>query len=208
MERTRVRVKLCGMTRLEDINHAIALGVDAVGLIFYPQSLRHVSIDEAKFLTKERPPFVDFVAVLVNPDKDFVQELLYELPVNCLQFHGDETPAFCEQFNRPYIKAIQADNLCQIQKAQSDFKNAQALLLDTPSLSNRGGTGLTFDWRVIPKERTRPLILSGGLNELNVSDAIKTTNPYAVDVCSGIESSPGVKDPIKMNQFIKTLWGL
>lgn len=199
---------MCGMTRVEDIKHAIELGVDALGLIFCPQSRRHVTLEQAKILTKHNPPFVDFVAVLVNPDPEFVHRLLEELPIHCLQFHGDEMPDFCEQFNTPYIKAIQAVDACQIEKAQHDFSKAQALLLDTPSQSARGGTGLTFDWGIIPNHLTMPIILSGGLNTLNVLAAVKASSPYAVDVCSGIELSPGIKDRIKMNEFMKTLRGL
>lgn len=195
------------MTREEDIAQAIALGVDALGLIFYPHSLRYVSLEKASLLTKHCPPFVDFVAVLVNPEPEMVRHLLKTLPIASLQFHGDETADFCEQFNAPYIKAIQVESTEQLQKAARDFSKAQALLLDTPSNTHRGGTGLTFDWRVIPKHLKLPIVLSGGLNESNVLEAIKTCNPYAVDVCSGIESSPGIKDTIKMNDFIKTVWG-
>ena len=199
---------MCGMTRTEDVAHAISLGVDAFGLIFYPKSPRYVTIDKARELLKNLPPFVDAVAVLVNPDRTFVQQIIDELPIQLLQFHGDESPAFCQQFDKPFIKAIHPYTGEQIQQVMSEFSNAQALLLDTPSDSIRGGSGLSFDWKIIPRDLPKPYILAGGINESNILDAIKVSNPYAVDVCSGIESSPGVKDHLKMDQFIKALWGV
>lgn len=198
---------MCGMTRSQDIEHAIHLGVDAIGLIFYPGSQRYVSLEAAQRLTKNLPPFVDAVAVLVNPDKTWVHQLLDELPIQTLQFHGDESAEFCEQFNKPFIKAIHPVSTTQIRQVMQEFANAQAILLDTPSPTSRGGTGMTFDWRIIPADAITPYILAGGLNELNLRDAINESNPYAIDVCSGIEISPGIKDHTKMSRFISTLWG-
>jgi phosphoribosylanthranilate isomerase len=203
-----VRVKMCGMTRSEDIHHAIRLGVDAIGLVFYSQSSRYIDIEQAKKLLKNVPPFIDAVAVLVNPNKAFVQQILNELPIQLLQFHGDETVEFCSQFDTPFIKAIQPENTAQIQSCAACFRQAQALLLDTPSYSSRGGTGITFDWQIIPHDLSKPYILAGGLNEFNIAAAVQSGTPYAVDVCSGIEVSPGVKDHLKMNRFIKVLWGI
>ena len=200
---------MCGMMRTEDIAHAIHLGVDAIGLVFYSKSLRYVSIKHAKEIIKDLPPFVDVVAVLVNPDKEFVQEIVNELPIHLLQFHGDESPGFCQQFNRPYIKAMRPKVVDNIVLFAQEYIQARAILLDTPSDTSWGGTGLSFDWQFIPDdELTRPYILAGGLNEFNVLDAVRTCNPYAVDVCSGIETVPGVKDHRKMSQFIKVLWGI
>lgn len=195
------------MTRLEDIEHAIDLGVDAIGLIFYPHSLRCVSIEQAQKLTKNLPPFVELVAVLVNPDEKLVYSVLDALPIQLLQFHGDESAAFCEQFNTPFIKAIAPVNAECIRSQVKQFTNAAAVLFDTPS-PTRGGTGLSFDWKMIPTDLAKPYVLAGGLNDLNIRDALKASNPYAVDVCSGIEVSPGIKDPIKMSRFIKTLWNI
>lgn len=197
---------MCGMTRSNDIEHAINLGVDAIGLIFFPHSRRNVTLEAARLLTKNLPPFVDIVAVLVNPDKTWVHKLLDELPIHLLQFHGDESLEFCEQFNKPFIKAIHPVSTGQIRQVMQEFAIAQAILLDTPSPSSRGGTGMTFDWRIIPADAPKPYILAGGLNELNVRDAISESNPYAIDVCSGIEISPGIKDHTKMSRFISTLW--
>lgn len=196
---------MCGMTRREDVTHALNLGVDAVGLIFYPQSPRSVSIEHAKVLLKDFPPFVNAVAVLVNPFREFVQQIIEELPIQLLQFHGAESALFCQQFNRPFIKTIHADSTEYLQQAVHEFGAASAVLLDTPSMAARGGTGLTFDWQIIPKKLGKPYILAGGLNEFNVLEAIKSCHPYAVDLCSGIESSPGIKDHDKMSRFMQKL---
>ena len=198
---------MCGMTRIEDIDHAVYIGVDALGFIFYPKSARYVSIEKVKELLKNVPPFIEAVAVLVNAEPDYIERLLNELPINLLQFHGDESPEFCHQFHKPFIKAIHPQSESHIQKSIDDFSQAQALLLDTPAEHIRGGSGHTFDWRIIPKDMPKSYILAGGLNEFNVLDAINICNPYAVDVCSGIEALPGIKDHIKMSRFIKALWG-
>lgn len=198
---------MCGMTRSEDIEHAIHLGVDAVGLIFYPKSARNVSLEKARILVNNIPAFVDIVAVMVNPQQSFVQQIIDEIPVQLLQFHGEETSEFCGQFNKPFIKAIHPKTAMQIQQSIDKFIDARAILLDTPSDKEKGGTGLTFDWKIIPGNLSKPYILAGGLNESNVLEAINVCCPYAVDVCSGIEALPGVKDHLKMSQFIKAIWG-
>lgn len=205
MNSARVRVKMCGMTRSDDVAHAVGLGVDAIGLIFYPKSSRYITIEQAMILLKNLPPFVDAVAVLVNPEPAFVYQIITELPIQLLQFHGDESAAFCQQFNKPFIKAIHADSEAYIQKATQNFANARALLLDTPSAQVRGGTGLTFDWKVIPKQSTKPYILAGGLDESNILDALKASHPYAVDLCSSIEVTPGIKDHDKMSRFMNKI---
>ncbi len=199
---------MCGMTRAEDVAHAITLGVDAIGLIFYPKSPRNITIEKARVLLKNLPPFVDAVAVLVNPEETFVQQVIEELPIQLLQFHGDESPEFCQRFNKPFIKAMQPQTSEQVEQIMQEYSKAGAILLDTPSETNRGGTGVAFDWQIIPQNLPKPFILAGGLNEFNISDALKASKPYAVDVCSGIEAMPGVKDHIKMSQFIKVLWGI
>jgi phosphoribosylanthranilate isomerase len=198
---------MCGMTRREDIAHAVNLGVHAIGLIFYPKSARFISIEKAKALLKDLPPFVDSVAVLVNPARDWVHKIIEELPIQLLQFHGDESMQFCQQFNKPFIKALHAGSTEQIQQAERDFVSARALLLDTPSETVKGGTGLSFDWNIIPQKGVKPYILAGGLNEYNVREAIQLCHPYAVDLCSSIEAEPGVKDHLKMSRFMQKLWG-
>jgi phosphoribosylanthranilate isomerase len=199
---------MCGMTRAEDVAHAINLGVDAIGLIFYPKSSRNITIEQARILLKNLPPFLETVAVLVNAEKTFVQKIIDELPIKLLQFHGDESSLFCQQFNKPFIKAIHSQTAGQIQQSMKDYQDASAILLDTPSETHRGGTGFIFDWQIIPLDLSKPYILAGGLNEFNVGDAIKKTNPYAVDVCSGVEDAPGIKNHLKMSRFIKVLWGI
>lgn len=205
MKTARVRVKMCGMTRSEDIAYAIKLGVDAIGLIFYPKSARCVSIEQAQVLLKDLPAFINSVAVLVNPERNFVHRIIENLPIQLLQFHGDESAEFCQQFNKPFIKAIHCDSAEYAHQAAQDFVTAQALLLDSPSETARGGTGSVFDWKIIPKKIDKPFILAGGLNEYNVREAIKLCHPYAVDLCSGIEASPGIKDHGKMSRFMQKL---
>jgi phosphoribosylanthranilate isomerase len=196
---------MCGMTRRVDIEHAINLGVDALGFIFYEKSARYVDIGKAKELMSSLPPFVTPVAILVNPESEFVARLINELPIQLLQFHGDENAHFCQKFHMPYIKAIHPANSDHIGATTENYQRAQAILLDTPS-SSRGGSGIAFDWEVIPRSLSMPYILAGGLNEFNISDAIRHNTPYAVDICSGIEAVPGIKDHLKMSRFMTALW--
>lgn len=198
---------MCGMTREQDIAKAVALGVDAIGLIFHAQSPRCISIKQAKKLLSQSPVFVDVVAVLVNPIPSFVDEIINELPIQWLQFHGEESPEFCRQFNKPYIKTIHATSTAVIEQLVAEHQQAAAVLLDTPSLIQEGGTGRTFDWELIPETLTKAMILAGGLNAFNVNKAISKHSCYAVDVCSGIEASVGIKDHHKMSQFVNALWG-
>ncbi|WP_370447945.1 phosphoribosylanthranilate isomerase [Legionella hackeliae] len=199
-------MKMCGMTREQDIAYAAALGVDAIGLIFYPKSPRCVSVKQAKELVQNLPAFLNIVAVVVNPSVASVNEIIKELPIDYLQFHGEESAEFCTQFKKPYIKAVQAISKDFITSMCIEHSQAAAILLDTPS-SVHGGTGKVFDWSIIPDDIKTPLILAGGLNAENVVNATKKHLLYAVDVCSGIESSPGIKDYDKMNQFVSALWG-
>lgn len=200
----RMRVKMCGMTRMEDMEHAINLGVDALGIIFYAPSPRSITIKKAKKLLHSLPPFITVVAVVVNPELDFVRRLVDELPIQLIQFHGDEEAEWCQKVPLPYIKALHPLSAAHIMHAAGAFHTAQALLLDTPSAA-RGGSGSTFDWRIIPSSLDKPYILAGGLNEFNIRDAVTETVPYAVDVCSGIEAAPGIKDHLKMSRFMAAL---
>ncbi len=193
------------MTREEDIVHAIALGVDAIGLIFYKGSKRAISITDAKRLITPLPLFVNIVAVFVNPQVEEVWQVIHELPIQWLQFHGNESEAFCNQFNLPYIKALSVKDKDKVTEMMSLYPSASAFLLDTPSPNAYGGTGITFDWNNIPKECLKPIILAGGLTAANIRQAISKISPFAVDVCSGIEQSPGIKDHHKMIQFVKAL---
>lgn len=198
---------MCGMKREEDIAHAASLGVDAIGLVFHPESPRCISITQAKKLLQKMPVFVDVVAVLVNPSTLLVDEIINQLPIVWLQFHGEESPEFCSQFKRPYIKAIQVNSAAAIYKCCAEYQSASAILLDTPSETSHGGTGKTFDWGLIPRNLDKPFILAGGLDETNVRLAATKCLPFAVDVSSGIEVSPGIKEHEKMSQFVDALWG-
>jgi phosphoribosylanthranilate isomerase len=195
------------MRRAEDVAQAVSLGVDALGFIFYDQSPRCVSVEYLKEIGLHCPPFVTLVAVFVNPEVSHVQQVIRELPIQYLQFHGDEPADFCEQFGRPYIKAISASSTAVIEQAMIDYSNAAAILLDTPSNTVRGGGGLIFDWAMIPKHPVPPLILAGGLNSDNVAQAIRSCAPYAVDVCSGVEEAAGIKSFERMRQFIEQVRG-
>lgn len=199
---------MCGMTRKDDLAYAVSLGVHAVGVIFYENSPRCLSIEQARTLLAEVPPFVEVVAVLVNPAPKLVQEILTALPVGLLQFHGDESPEFCQSFGAPFIKTIAAQNSKHIEKEAANFPSAKGLLLDSASALGRGGTGVTFDWSIIPATLPKPYILAGGLNPENVLEAVQTVHPYAIDVCSGIEAAPGIKDHKKMKKLISSLWGV
>ncbi|MBA2710586.1 MAG: phosphoribosylanthranilate isomerase [Tatlockia sp.] len=197
---------MCGMTREEDIAYAAYLGVDAIGLIFAEKSSRLITLSHAEKLMSNLPPFLNVIAVLVNPSQDFVEEMLHKLPISFLQFHGNESEEFCNYFNKPYIKAVQIDSFNAVDNYVKCYQKASGLLLDTPS-ENHGGTGKTFNWEFIPKHVKKPLVLAGGLNAANVEAALKMCSPYAVDVCSGVESSPGVKDHKKMKEFVEAIWG-
>lgn len=202
----RTRIKMCGVTRAVDAQHAIAQGVDALGLVFFADSRRVVSLPQAVELVKKWPPFVCRVGLWVNPSFAEVQAAIDLNCVDLLQFHGDEPEDFCRQFSRPYIKAIRVGtNTAQLQQQLVRYPTAQALLLDTQISDGQwGGTGQCFDWKLWPQSN-QPLILAGGLTPKNVAAAIVQTRPYAVDVSGGVEApgQPGVKDPVLMSEFIR-----
>lgn len=200
----RTRVKICGLTRAQDVAEACALGADAIGLVFYAPSPRAVTIAQAQSALCQVPPFVTVTALFVNPTVAEVDAVLAALPsVSLLQFHGDETPAFCRQFGRAYIKAIPMREDVDLQSAAEVFHDAQGLLIDTYKPNTPGGSGESFDWHRVPKHISKPLILAGGLNADNVRQAIALVSPYAVDVSGGVEADKGIKDAQKMAQFIQ-----
>nr|VFK21977.1 MAG: phosphoribosylanthranilate isomerase [Candidatus Kentron sp. LPFa] len=198
----RTRIKICGITRSSDALTAARLGADAIGLVFYPPSPRSITIEKARAIAAALPPFVTLVALFVDPDHAFVEEVLSTLPIDLLQFHGEETPTDCEQYGCPYIKAVRMREGMELSTWMERFQNARALLLDTYHKGARGGTGETFDWRLVPSQRTLPIILAGGLNPNNVREAIRMVKPFAVDVSGGVESGKGIKDEDKMAKFI------
>lgn len=197
------RVKICGITRVADALAAAQAGADAVGLVFYERSPRHVDIAQAAQLAAALPPFVSAVGLFVDADAALVREVLNRVPLDLLQFHGDEPPEYCTQFARPYIKAIRVKAGVDLLQCTAHFHSAKGLLLDAHVEGMPGGTGATFDWGLIPKQLPLPVILSGGLDAENVAAAIEQVRPYAVDVSSGVEASKGIKDAAKIARFIQ-----
>ncbi len=202
----RVRVKICGITQLEDALNAVEQGADAIGLVFYESSPRNVTINQAREIARQIPAFVSVVGLFVNAAPSFINEVISQVKIDLLQFHGEETPEECMQYNLPFIKAIRvrADtNLIQYAK---DFSAAKGLLLDAYTEGVAGGTGHVFDWNLIPKQLTKPVILAGGLNVDNVSRAIAQVKPYAVDISGGVEASKGIKDIAKITAFMEQVY--
>lgn len=199
----RTRVKICGITRSEDGVQAAHLGADAIGMVFYAPSPRYVSHTAARTIAEALPPFVTSVGLFVDAPADEVFETLHVVHLNLLQFHGDESAEYCEQFGVPYLKALRMREDVNITAFAQEHPNAAGILLDTYQEGVAGGTGKTFDWSVIPDDVSLPLILAGGLNADNVAKAICQLHPYAVDVSGGVELEKGIKDPEKMSAFIK-----
>jgi len=196
-----VRIKICGLTRDQDVQSAVAFGADALGFVLYAPSPRAVSPEQAAQLVKHAPAFVTTVALFVNETQAEIERALSICPFDLLQFHGDESPEFCRQFNRPYMKAIRVRSADDIHHAVQQFPDAKALLLDAYVENLPGGTGQAFDWRLIP-QLSVPWVLAGGLNAINVADAIIQVQPFAVDISGGVEASKGIKDPQKIKEFI------
>ena len=197
------RVKICGITRVEDALAAIHLGVDALGLVFFAPSPRHVSIAQAQAIAAVVPAFTQTVGLFVNASREEVLAVLAQVPLDVLQFHGDETADYCRQFNRPYIKAVRVNEQADIERAALEFQDARALLFDAHIEGVYGGTGQAFDWRMLPQDLNQAWVLSGGLHPDNIADAVTHTRASAVDVSSGVEAAKGIKDAAKMRQFIQ-----
>jgi phosphoribosylanthranilate isomerase len=201
---SRTRVKICGITNSQDAQAATQAGVDAIGLVFYPPSSRFVSIEQAQDIVRSLPPFVSVVALFVDAEEKQVKQALDHLPIDCLQFHGQESESWCSQFSKPYMKAISMKPEVKVIEKGKEYHSACGLLLDTYDPIMPGGTGKIFDWARIPKESSVPLILAGGLTVDNVSQALaQDKNLYGVDVSGGVESQKGIKDYHKMQNFIR-----
>lgn len=200
---TRVRVKICGITRPEDALVAANCGADAIGMVFYKPSPRAISIPRACEITGQLPPFISKVALFVNAEQDFIKEVLSSVAIDILQFHGEETPEQCSQYAKPFIKAIRMQDNVDLVEIEKQYKSAAALLVDTYVQGEAGGTGRVFDWSRIPGGLDKPLILAGGLTAGNVVDAINQVKPYAVDVSGGVESGKGIKSAEKVAEFIQ-----
>ncbi len=197
----RTRVKICGITRAEDARLAVALGADALGLVFYPPSARHVALEQAWEIARIVPPFVTLVGLFVNETKLAVRRVMEAVPIQLLQFHGEEDETFCRSFHMPYIKAARVRPGLDLVKYAQTYPTAQGLLLDTWT-EGFGGSGKTFDWSLVPPSLSLPVVLSGGLDANNVADAIRRIRPWAVDVSSGVEAAKGIKDAGKMLEFM------
>ncbi|MCF6776317.1 phosphoribosylanthranilate isomerase [Thiotrichales bacterium 19X7-9] len=197
-----VRVKICGITNIEDALCAYHCGADALGFVFYNKSPRYLTAEKAKSIIQQLPPFIQTVGLFVNHTKDEIDSILNQVPVNLLQFHGDESDHFAQLFKRSFIKAIRVKDASDIENASINYPNAQGILVDHYKKDSFGGTGETFDWSLIPIHRIKPIILAGGLNCQNIDKAIKSISPDSVDVSSGVEKEKGIKDHNLIKKFI------
>jgi len=200
----KTRVKICGITSLNDAEHISQAGADAIGLVFYDKSPRNVTIEQASTICEGLDPFITTVGLFMDAPKEFVDSVLASVPLDLLQFHGSETPEYCASFQRPYIKAVGMKNrqLADFAKYADQYSDAKGILVDSHSAGKAGGTGETFDWNDVPQNYHKPIILAGGLNPNNISDAIKQISVYGVDLSSGVESAPGIKDKQMINQLM------
>ncbi|HJO58456.1 MAG TPA: phosphoribosylanthranilate isomerase [Nitrospinaceae bacterium] len=200
----RVRVKICGTTSLKDALLAVESGADAVGFIFHKESPRNISQKDVKEIVAQLPPFVESIGVFVNETSDKINRIAEQCRLTAVQLHGDESPAFCRRIKRRVVKAVRVKDAESL-KGMSDF-DVSGFLLDAYNEESRGGTGRVFDWNLALRAKKQgPVIIAGGLNPYNVYTAIHRVKPYGVDVCSGVEKSPGVKDPEKISEFIKAV---
>ena len=198
----RTRVKICGITRPQDAITAASTGADAIGLVFYPNSPRAVEIEQAREILTALPPFVTSVGLFVDAGESAIRPVLEALPLDVLQFHGDEPPEECRRYGRPYIKALRMREQADVLAVARSYHDTAGLLLDTYKSGQPGGTGEQFDWRRVPAQLGVPVVLAGGLTPENVAEAVSIARPYAVDVSGGVESQPGIKDAYKIRSFI------
>lgn len=202
-----VRSKICGITRIEDALAAVQAGADAIGLVFYAKSPRAVNVQQARAIIAALPPFVTTVGLFVNASRCELGEILDAVPLDLLQFHGDEAPADCEGYHRPFIKALRVKPGADIVAEVARYGQASGILLDTFVQGVPGGTGEAFDWSLVPEGLNKPVILAGGLTPENVVEAIAQVRPYAVDVSGGVEISKGIKDAEKIQAFMRAVQG-
>ncbi len=198
------RVKICGITRVEDGLVASESGADAIGLVFYSASARYISdFGRAREIAQAVGPFTTVTALFVNADRSEIEKVLSTVPINLIQFHGEEECRFCESFGLPYLKAIRVKGKSQLEAELHSYPSAVGIHLDTYIKGKPGGTGEAFNWNWVPKEHSQAIVLAGGLNPLNVREALQTSGAYGVDVSGGVESSPGIKDPELIKKFIR-----
>jgi phosphoribosylanthranilate isomerase len=201
----RTRVKICGITRESDAAHAVSRGADALGFILWKKSPRYVTPGRMGEIVRTLPAFVWPVAVFVNPSVEEVEAVLEAAPGATLQFHGEESPAFCARFGRPWIKTARARDGLDLVEYLLPYRDASAWLVDAFHDQLYGGTGSRFDWSLVPRSLSRPLILSGGLTADNVGEAIRSLHPHAVDVSTGVELDKGIKDPARIDAFMTVI---
>jgi len=197
-----VRIKICGITRVEDALAAAEAGADAIGLVFYKQSPRAVTVQQAQQIIAALPPFITTVGLFVNSSRSELNEILDAVPLDLLQFHGDERAAECESYQRPYLKALRVKAGDDVRAEIDSYPSAAGILLDTYVAGVPGGTGEPFDWSLVPADASKPIVLAGGLSPDNVGEAISRVRPYAVDVSGGVEQGKGIKDAEKIRAFI------
>ncbi|UVJ42667.1 phosphoribosylanthranilate isomerase [Pseudomonas sp. LS1212] len=200
-----VRSKICGITRIEDALAAVEAGADAIGLVFYAKSPRAVTVEQARAIIAALPPFITTVGLFVNATRCELNEILEAVPLDLLQFHGDETPADCDGYHRPWIKALRVRPGDDLEASCKAYAKASGILLDTYVAGVPGGTGEAFDWSLIPAKLSKPIILAGGLSADNVAQAIAQVRPYAVDVSGGVEQSKGIKDHRRIEAFMQAV---
>ncbi|MDP6968705.1 MAG: phosphoribosylanthranilate isomerase [Gammaproteobacteria bacterium] len=198
----RTRVKICGLRHADDVVAAANAGADALGFVFYPPSPRAVDIAQAALLVAQVPSFITSVGLFVNASVADIEQVLQQVPLTLLQFHGDESPAFCQQFGMPWIKAVRMRSDINLLQVQDDYCQARGLLLDTYQKGTPGGTGASFDWHAIPTDLRHEIILAGGLDASNIRAAITQVRPWAVDTSGGVESSKGIKDHARIKAFM------
>ena len=200
----RIKIKVCGTTNLKDALFAVESGADAIGFIFYKKSPRYILQKDAKDIVAKLPPFIETVGVFVNETSDKVNRIAEQCKLTAIQLHGDESPAFCRRIKRRVIKSFRVKDTNSF-KGMADY-DVSGFLLDSYNEESKGGTGKTFDWNLALRAKKQgPIILAGGLNPYNVYTAIHRVKPYGVDVCSGVEKSPGIKDSLKIDEFIKSV---
>lgn len=194
----RTRIKICGFTQVDEAVATAYLGVDAIGLVFYQPSPRNVAIDQALAIVQALPAFVTVVALFVDPQSETIEQILAQVPIDVIQFHGDEQADFCRSFNKPYIKAVAMRAGVDLATLVTPYYDASALLLDAYDAKAKGGTGNCFNWDLIPKQCPLPIILAGGLTADNARQAVQQVRPYALDLSSGVEINKGFKDVAKI----------
>lgn len=196
------RIKICGITNVQDAHAVVAGGADAIGLNFFADSPRSVTVERARQIAEVIPPFVEIVALFVDEPAASIERILSVVPISLIQFHGEESADFCEQFARPWIKSVRVRERLDLAQVCRDYRSARGILLDSWQPGVHGGTGKTFDWQLAQAALSLPVILAGGLHAGNVGEAIRALRPAAVDLSSGVERAPGLKDAARIRQFV------